>query len=731
VDFDILVVGDFRFPGGTSTAAASDILAFADAGYSVGLMPMAAPILHRPHPFNPAIGRLIQQGRATLVPQDVAVTARHASLHHPRVFETYPARSLRVTADDAVLVVHHPPVDATGLAQYDWRSIARIASDLFGDTVWAPVGPKVRAAFNGLAGAPNLTPADCHNVIHAAQFALPRRGFSGAVPVIGRHSRPDPDKWPDTRAAFLHAYPAAADLRVRLMGFGPELDAITGPRPANWQVLAFNAQPVRQFLASIDYFSYFHSPRWIEAFGRSILEAMASGAVPLLPPDFEPLFHEGALYCDAADVAKRVRALHADPAAYARQSEQAVAVVQDRFGPDKAVARIADRIGPPRSAVFPGAALPARRSRVLYLTSNGVGMGHLTRALASARRLDDGVEPVVVTMSKAFGVIAEQGIRGDYLPYHRSIGMDEATWQIHLATEVSDLIDLHRPDVFVFDGNVPYPGLVRALSRHPALWKVWERRGMWVPQSGEQHIRLEGVFDVVIEPGDFAGVLDRGLTRTSRSRTFAVPPVRFLREDEALTRDAARAEIGLQKEEVSVLLQLGSGNNFETTALYSQIFDHFAQRPQGPPLRIVLGEWLVGNDPVPLPDGAIRFRAFPFARYLAAFDFAVAMAGYNTFHENLHAALPTLFLANESPEQDEQWLRAQYAALRGVALAARSHQVHAVGRALDQISDASVRAGLQAACLRARGDNGADAVAEYLSRLATLRRPFEVAAQFD
>ncbi|HLQ18662.1 MAG TPA: hypothetical protein VK146_06740, partial [Tabrizicola sp.] len=113
---------------------------------------------------------------------------------------------------------------------------------------------------------------------------------------------------------------------------------------------------------------------------------------------------------------------------------------------------------------------------------------------------------------------------------------------------------------------------------------------------------------------------------------------------------------------------------------------------------------------------------FPISRHLAAFDFAVASAGYNTFHENLAAGLPTLFLGNDHPEQDEQWLRADYAALRGLAVAARADDIHGIRRGVQSLLEDGTRARLKAACAAASLANGAAATARFLEDLAMTRK---------
>ncbi|MEM6823651.1 MAG: hypothetical protein AAF566_00950 [Pseudomonadota bacterium] len=715
---DVLLLGDFRFPGGTSSSIAAEARALTAAGYRVGLMAVASDILSPARMFNAEISQIIREGVADLVPPGTHVSARLACLHHPVVFSRFPARSLDVDAADAVLVVHHPPIDGSGAAQYNVEVIEEVTGALFGEIDWAPVGPKVRAAFARGDSSPPLTADDWVNVLDVDLWGGPRRALASAIPVIGRHSRPDPVKWPDTSEEFLGAYPDAEDLGVRLMGYDAALDEIVGPRPANWTVLPFDAEPVHAFLSQIDYFSYFHSDAWIEAFGRSILEAMAAGLVCFLPDHFEPLFGEGAVYTTPHEVAERARAFHAAPGTYLSQSEAATAFVRERFGPEQAVARVRARIGPPATLAGPVPVTP--KPRVLYLTSNGVGLGHLTRALASARRLGPSAQPVVATMSRSFPLVAAEDIPVEFIPFHRTSGMNTDDWQAALGDEVAEMLRFYDPSVFVFDGNVPYQGLLDALSEAPAVWKIWQRRGMWRPDTGTKVLEREGAFDVVVAPGEVAGSLDRGLTARRLHRAFRVPPVRFLRSGEALCREDARLELGLDPGKPAVFFQLGSGNNFGTGGLFKIALQALTSLPHPP--QIVAGVWQNSDAELALPDPVIPLRAFPFARYLAAFDYALAMAGYNTFHENLAAGLPTLFVGNENPEQDEQWLRAEFGRLTGLCLAARADDDYGVLRGLDALGSDTVRGSLSRACGMLSPENGADMVAEFLCELCQTRK---------
>lgn len=311
----------------------------------------------------------------------------------------------------------------------------------------------------------------------------------------------------------------------------------------------------------------------------------------------------------------------------------------------------------------------------------------------------------------------------EFVPFFRSSGMDEQKWHWSLRTELIEIFRFYRPAVVVLDGNVPYRGFLHALGAFPEIWAVWMRRAMWPPGSGAHFIEHHDAFDAVIEPGEFASLFDRGPTVPLRRDSQVVAPISYLRRSEALDRHSARVVLGLDPDRPAVFLQLGSGNNMQTRNIRSRIVEKLSTDVHGEVPQIVLGEWQIGLEKSETPEGITVLRSFPFARYLNAFDYAVGLAGYNTFHENLRAALPTLFLANEHPEQDEQWLRADYAQVRGCALAARYDNHYEIGEKLFQLSDPNTQKALRTACRGLPPENGADDVAAYLSDLAHTLRP--------
>ena len=80
----------------------------------------------------------------------------------------------------------------------------------------------------------------------------------------------------------------------------------------DWEIVPFNGEPVERFVESLDVFSYFHSKRWVEAFGRTILEAMLMERPCVLDPNLRETFGTMAYYASPGEVHGLVRHLRAD-----------------------------------------------------------------------------------------------------------------------------------------------------------------------------------------------------------------------------------------------------------------------------------------------------------------------------------------------------------------------------------------------------------------------------------
>ena len=113
--YDVAVLADLRFPGGTSAALAEELKAAAAGGYRTAILPLKGPVLRRPHPMHPEIAALIAAGSAELVDPVEEVECGLLLVHHPQLLTHAPQAPLRLRAAERLIVAHHPPFDAEGV----------------------------------------------------------------------------------------------------------------------------------------------------------------------------------------------------------------------------------------------------------------------------------------------------------------------------------------------------------------------------------------------------------------------------------------------------------------------------------------------------------------------------------------------------------------------------------------------------------------------------------------
>ncbi len=354
------------------------------------------------------------------------------------------------------------------------------------------------------------------------------------------------------------------------------------------------------------------------------------------------------------------------------------------------------------------------RRRILFVTSNGTGLGHLTRSMAIARRLDSAIEPFFITFSAGAPVVRDQGFPVEYIAsYDRPGAGTDLSWTLRARDRLRVMVGEIAPELVVFDGTHPYERLLPAL-RSSGAPLVWCRRAMWRADADTAPLHRSHLFDAVLEPGELDPAADRGPTAVRRSEVHAVDPIVLLDRGELVPRDEAERELGLDPARPHVLVALGQGEGVrEASALCLR---HLAA--SGEVQVAALRSHLAGFD---VPDGVLELEAtYPIGRYFAGFDAAVSAAGYNAFHEVTAARIPALFVP--IPRQtDDQVARAAGAAASGVGLAVDGPRDPELERRLDDLLDGAVRERLRAGAAAIGEWRGAEQAASWLGGFASTR----------
>jgi hypothetical protein len=339
--YDVIIATDFRFHGGSGETTLVEIGLQHAAGLRTGIYHLPSVLVTRPMPFHPGVAQALAGGSCELLNFALPAACRLLLFRHPTVLADPRIALPAIEAETIALVVNQPPVDALGREGYRLADVvARLAAAYGKPPRIYPVGPQIRAQLTEDYGDRVVLQAqDWVNTVDAQRFETPRPAPRNPIR-IGRHSLPGAEKWPDTGADILKAYPERDGVEIRILGGTRVAEHILRRRPKNWTVYDYGTRTPEDFLREIDVFVYFHHPRWVEAFGRAILEAAASGTPIVVPHAFKALLGDAAIYCAADEVESWVERLRA-PAEYRKWARKARAFAQG-FRPEIHLERLAE-----------------------------------------------------------------------------------------------------------------------------------------------------------------------------------------------------------------------------------------------------------------------------------------------------------------------------------------------------------------------------------------------------
>ena len=352
--------------------------------------------------------------------------------------------------------------------------------------------------------------------------------------------------------------------------------------------------------------------------------------------------------------------------------------------------------------------MSGRLPRVLFFNINGSGLGHLSRCLAYARRMEGRAKCVFFSLASALEIIHDMGFEADYFVSEFWSRSHISAWNRELAVRVGLMLEEVQPDAVLFDGTWPFHGFMDACQTANVPLRIWSNRGLHKEDFAPVPVS-EDAFDLVIQPGEL-GTKFAVEQPSKPGRKVTSPPVTLLRSDELLSRDAARTALGLEPDGRYALFSLGPGNLKQIDDVALGLVTEFQSRG----FEVIWAKAPITVKDVDIPESVRSISRFPLVRYMRAFDVFAGAAGYNTCCEVVQSGVPSLLVPNLRVADDHAKRASIVSAHVPVIISAcesTQEQRQAVAHLLDL--DSSVQADVDL--------DGADYVAEEILSLIMSR----------
>lgn len=322
----------------------------------------------------------------------------------------------------------------------------------------------------------------------------------------------------------------------------------------------------------------------------------------------------------------------------------------------------------------------AKQGNVVFMPTNGVGLGHAKRCSLIADAMRQDVRSTFTAFPSCIGMLTGAGFdtmplvgRTDQRPGHANDLLNFARLDASLKTA----------SAFVFDGGYVFDGVMRAAADH-AVPSVWVKRGLWQSsQNNNVALDRQKCFAKIIVPHEAFEELN---ARSPRHGCFVdvgpiVQQIAITPKDAKAAHRNLSRKLGLEGKSL-VVTMLGGGVAADRRTQINAVCAHLASRDDVMHLVVVWPTATADPSWFNYPNTRV-VQSIHASALIPMADLFVSAAGYNSFHEALYAQTPTIFIPQMASYMDDQRARAQAAAEREVALLVEPWELLRLTRAID------------------------------------------------
>lgn len=321
---NIAYVIDPRFPGGTSSAIARELTAVSDLG-RIEVHAVSSKMF-KGAKVAPQLKEVLKTLGLQLIWDAPSISADIVLVHNPSFLKFNTEWKTRIVARQLIVVTHENFLRPGGAEAFDVKRCLELidrASLTLSKSI-APISPYNRTTVlnwiseNPLPANWGIQALDWFNICDF-EMTSPTKSPRDRR---GRHSRAGMEKFPGL-AEMDRCFPNNATNVI----LGADLLLAEGVQRPHWNMYPFQGLDVARYFELIDFMVYFTAATWRESFGRVLAEGVAAGKVVISDPGTASVFQGGVVAAKPEEVDGIISEFIANPESYARQVQQAQAVL--------------------------------------------------------------------------------------------------------------------------------------------------------------------------------------------------------------------------------------------------------------------------------------------------------------------------------------------------------------------------------------------------------------------